>query len=138
MFIQKFYEHLFDPNTGVSVAVDLTKACVDADLGDATPHSVWKTLSPMPRADSMARTVFGALRGVFDRSGMEVSVRMEFSFDELDHALQDMSHALGTGQIRSRRNNSVILPSSFPVDWLYEPRIPEFVGKARTGSTGTC
>lgn len=133
MFTQKFDEHLFDPNMDVSAAFDLAKAYVDADLGDAAPHSVWKTLSPMPRADSMARTVFQALRGVFDRSAMQVSMRMEFSFAELDDALQDMSHALGTGQVRSRRNNSVILPSSFPVEWLYERRIAEFVRKARIG-----
>ncbi|OMH36839.1 hypothetical protein BGP79_13870 [Tersicoccus sp. Bi-70] len=133
MFTQKFYEHLLDPNVDASAAFGLAKAYVEADLGDAIPHSVWMALSSMPSVDAMARTVLSALRNVFDRSAMQVSMRNEFSFDELDQALQDMSHALGTGQVLSRRNNALIAPVSFPIEWLYEPRLAGFVSEARAG-----
>ncbi|WP_282081640.1 CHAT domain-containing protein [Brachybacterium paraconglomeratum] len=133
MFTQKFYNHLFTPDADVREAFRVAKAYVEADLGDATPHSMWMALSSMPPVDSMAQAVFTSLRGVFDRGAMQVSMRNEFSFAELDHALQDMSHALGTGQVLSRVNRAPIEPASFPAEWLYEPRIADFVSKARAG-----
>lgn len=133
MFTLKFYEHLFNSNVDVRTAFRLAKAYLKADLGDNTPHSVWMTLSSMPPVDTMAQTAFTALRGVFDRSAMQVPMHGEFSIAELDHALQDISHALGTGEVRSRRSGAPIAPASFPVEWLHEPRIADFVSEARDG-----
>jgi hypothetical protein len=129
----KFYQHLIGSTVDVRTAFHLAKAYLEADLGDHTPHSVWMTLSSMPPVDTMAQTVFTALRGVFDRSAFQVPMHNEFSIAELDHALQDISHALGTGEVRSRRSGAPIAPVSFPVEWLHEPRIADFVSEARRG-----
>lgn len=133
MFTLKFYEHLIGSNVDVRTAFRLAKAYLEADLGDNTPHRVWMTLSSMPPVGTMAQTVYTALRGVFDRSALQVPMHNEFSIAELDHALQDISHALGTGEVRSRRSGAPIAPVSFPVEWLHEPRIADFVSEARRG-----
>lgn len=130
MFTRKFYEHLFASNLDVKNVFSLAKAYLGADVGD-TPHRMWMALSSMPPVDTMAQTIFTSLRGVFDRGAMQVPMRNEFSIAELDHALQDISHALGTGELLARRTPGPIARVSFPAVWLYEPRIADFVSEAR-------
>lgn len=131
-FTLKFYQHLFAPDVDVRKAFRLAKAYVEADSGDDTPHSFWMTLSSMPPVDTMTQTVFTALRLVFERSAMQVSMRQEVSMDELDEALQDISHALGTGEVLSRRHGVSIDSVSFPAEWLLDPHIGDFARDARS------
>lgn len=126
-FTRRFYEHFVALDFDVVKAFNIAKEYLGADLGDETPHGVWMTVSSMPPVDAMGRTVFTALRNIFSRPAMHVPMRHEASIGELDDALQDISHALGTGEARSRRTGALIQSAYFPVEWLYEPRISKFV-----------
>jgi hypothetical protein len=136
-FSKKFYEYLLATSSPAEEAYRVATAYARADWGDEVPHTAWFVRSPLPAVDRMARTISASLRAVFDRSAFRTRMRDEVSMQELDDALQDVGHALGTGQIRSRQHRTVIEPASFPAAWLQDPEIQRFVSKATRGIAAT-
>lgn len=126
-FAVRFYDHLYGASSDVSTALDVAKAYIKADLQEDPPYDVWMTVSSLPPVDAMARTVSTALRTVLMRSAMQTPMRYEVSIDALDVAMQDIAHALGTGQILNRRTRQPIDTASFPAEWLHDPVITKFV-----------
>lgn len=131
LFAPKFYESLFASSMDARVAFNVATAYSKADFGVESPHAVWLTVSSLPPVDTMAQTVYTAVHGIFNRQAMQVPMRCEFSFDELNDAINDIAHALGTGEVLSRRSGLPIRAASFPVQWLHDPEMNEFVNLAR-------
>lgn len=136
-FSEKFYQHLVRDAASPEEAYRVANAYAVADWPDEVPHSAWFALSRLPAVDQMARTIGAGIRGIFDRSAFKTQMRCEVSMRELDDALQDVSHALGTGQVRSRQHRTVIAPASFPPEWLQDPEIQDFVVSATRGIAAT-
>ncbi|KLL95664.1 hypothetical protein NJ76_23900 [Rhodococcus sp. IITR03] len=136
-FSEKYYDHLIGSAASPQKAYDVANAYAVADWGNEVPHAAWFVLSPLPAVDQMAQTICSALRGIFNRAAFTDSMKDEMSLKDLDDALQDVSHALGTGQVLSRRDRTVITPASFPSEWLQDPTIQRFVTSALRGVTDT-
>ncbi|MDH6293135.1 hypothetical protein [Rhodococcus opacus] len=136
-FSEKFYDHLIGSAASPQKAYDVANAYAVADWGNEVPHAAWFVLSPLPAVDQMAQTIWTGLRGIFNRAAFTVSMKNEMSLQDLDDALQDVSHALGTGQVLSRRDRTVIPPASFPPEWLQEPTVQSFVTSALRGVNDT-
>lgn len=136
-FSKKFYEHLSGFISSPGEAFRVAQAYTEADWGDEVSHTMWIDLSSLPPVAEMAQTIHTALRQVFNRSAFRVSMRDEVSMLELDIALQDVNHALGTGEVLSRQNRNVIKPASFPTAWLKEPRIQNFIAATIRGVNAT-
>jgi hypothetical protein len=134
-FSGRFYDQLLDGVGDPRRAFEDAKAYIEGDFGETSPHRVWIGLSSLPAVPEMARTVLTALRGIFDRPAMQVQMSQEFSFEELESAVLDMGHALGTGEVRSRRDQAIITSLSFPPQWMYEPQIANFVSETRRDLT---
>ena len=135
-FSEKFYDHLIGSAASPQKAYDVANAYTVADWGEV-PHAAWFVLSQLPAVDQIAQTICTGLRGIFNRPAFTDSMKDEMSLQDLDAALQDVSHALGTGQVLSRRDRTVIPPASFPPEWLQEPTIQRFVTSALRGVTDT-
>lgn len=136
-FAAAFYRHLTGPAESPNEAFNVARAYAEADWDDEVSHEMWGGLSDLPPVDEMARTIHSALKNVFNRAAFQLSMRQEASIGELDTALQDVGHALSTGEVRSRMYGSVIQPLCFPVEWLHQPEIQKFVASANRGIAAT-
>lgn len=132
-FSKTFYEHLVEDPTSPQEAFALAARYANADYPRPL-HKAWFSRSSLPPLNVMARDIYKALYDVFDRDAFRVSLRGEASMKELDVALQDISFALKTGQVKSRQDRTVIPNISFPVEWLgSDPQIKGFVRSAKRG-----
>ncbi|NIL84719.1 hypothetical protein RhoFasGS6_02092 [Rhodococcus fascians] len=136
-FAATFYRHLTGPAESPNEAFNVALAYAEADWGEEVSHEMWCEVSHLPPVDDMARTIYGALKNVFNRAAFQLPMSQEASIAELKDALQDVGHALGTGEVRSRESGSVIQPLRFPVDWLHQPEIRNFVLSANRGIADT-
>lgn len=131
-FAGTFYRHLTGPAESPNEAFNVARAYAKADWGEEVSHEMWGGISDLPPVDEMARTIHSSLMSVFNRAAFQISMRQEASIVELKQALQDVSHALGTGEVRSRKGD-VVQSLNFPVEWLHQPEIREFVLSANRG-----
>lgn len=131
-FSGRFYDHLIGSAGSPQQAYDVATAYTVADW-EEVHHAAWFVRSQLPAVDQMAQTIGDCLHTIFNRPAFKETMRNEVSMTDLDDALQDVSHALGTGQLLSRRTGTVIPPGSFPVEWLQEPTVNDFVEKAVRG-----
>lgn len=134
-FSTAFYKYLVNEPESPRKAFDIA---ANYSAGDypALLHKAWFSRSTVPPLEEMARNIFTAIYELFDRASFQESLKDEFSMKELDVALQDIGHALGTGNVLSRQDRTVIGSISFPADWLRsDPKIRGFVRSARQGLT---
>ncbi|WP_083403562.1 CHAT domain-containing protein [Curtobacterium sp. MCBA15_001] len=125
-----FYRQLLNVNADPARADQVASAYVVSDWVELPPHRVWVSHSNLPPVSQMAQDIHIALRQILDRPAFKIEMRQEFSLQQVLDALDDVSHALGTGQVRSRRWRTVVDPASFPPEWLQDRAIQKFVGSA--------
>lgn len=136
-FSETFYKFLSKDPTSPQQSFEIAAAYADADYPKPL-HKAWFSRSALPRINEMTRDIYTALKDIFDRDSFRVSLRGEVSMGELDVALQDIAHALKTGEVKSRQDRVVIPNISFPAEWLSsDPLIENFVRTARRGLTDT-
>jgi hypothetical protein len=136
-FSKTFYQHLIGARSTPREAFQVARAYVEPEWGVEHSHAAWFASSHLPPADFMARTIVDGLRGIFSRPAFTDSMKRETSMRDLETALKDVSHALGTGQVLSRRDRTPIPSVSFPADWLQHADIQRFVLAARRGLNAT-
>lgn len=136
-FSKTFYDHLVKPPVSPRTAFDIAAAYADAEYPKPL-HRAWFSRSSLPYLDQMASDIYTALKDIFDRDSFRVSLRGEASMEDLNVALQDIAHALETGEVKSRHNRAVIPHISFPKEWLSaDPHIQHFVRIAQRGINAT-
>jgi hypothetical protein len=134
-FSTTFYRLLVSDPESPKTAFDIAANYSAGDYPELL-HKVWFSRSVVPPLEEMARNIYTAIYELFDRASFQEPLEDEFSMTELDLALQDIGHALGTGQVLSRKDRTVIVPLSFPADWLRsDPKIVAFVRSAKRGLT---
>ncbi|MBH0010124.1 hypothetical protein [Salinibacterium sp. SWN1162] len=131
VFAERFYQQFLGSGLDAQSAVDAANALFMAEFGEKSPHVIWKKVSSLPRVSEMSKDIDLAISNVFYRAAMRTSMSSEGSIHDVDEAMRDISEALGTGNVRSRRSGKIIESASFPEDWLWEPRVASFVSKAQ-------
>lgn len=130
-FAERFYQQYLGSGLDAQSAVDAANASFVACFGEDAPHVIWKKVSSLPKVSAMSNDINLAIRNVFYRAAMQNPMCSEGSIQDVDEAMRDISETLGTGNVRSRRSGEIIGSASFPEDWLWEPRIADFVSKAQ-------
>lgn len=135
VFAENFYRHLRGESASPEKAYKIARAYAEADwtMPNEVSHSAWFSQSPFPPVSEMAQDVNRRIRAIFSRPAFTTRMRDDASMQELDDALQDVSHALGTGEVLSRRHQTVIQSASFPPEWLEAPEIQSFLVDATRG-----
>lgn len=127
-FSKMFYQHLIADALTPRKAYDLAHSHIATNWGsDDVVQSAWFNPSQLPAVDRMVQDIDTAIRVIFSRSAFRFPMRDEGSIKELEDALDDVSYALATGQVVSRKHRNTIQPSSFPAAWLHAPEVEGFV-----------
>ncbi|WP_157436056.1 CHAT domain-containing protein [Gordonia malaquae] len=124
-FAERFYSHLSGSAQSPHEAFEVARCYADTIWEDEVPHAIWSEFSRLPPVSEMSRTIYTCIRRVFDRPAFQTPMRMELSLKDLADAMEDVIHALGTGEVRSRRYG--VSSASFPAEWLNEATISKFV-----------
>lgn len=128
LFSEMFYRHLIKDAMEPPKAYELAYAHVASEWGsDLMVHSAYFRPSEVPAIEEMAQNIYTGIRGVFSRSSFRFPMKNEASIKDLEDALDDVTHALGTGQVLSRKYRNVITPLSFKAEWLQAPEVEKFV-----------